>query len=150
MRLIFCLFFILLQVSAFSQIDSTYYSNGALSVSISDWSNGQRLIRLYDLEGDLTYTMEEWRKSYSVSVNLEFAKNGSVKMATTRTNPGASRYQFESETTFDPTNQPLTRLDRRIPEELLDPESNSFYFWSRKKRAWLKQNTVECQPVQTK
>jgi ribosomal protein S12 methylthiotransferase accessory factor YcaO len=60
-------------------------------------------------------------------------------------NPGASRYWYETEITFSSTNQPLTKVDTQMPMEHLTPTDKEY--WDEKKKQWVKQLTIECQPV---
>jgi|GEM_PF-1203014 len=123
-----------------------YYSNSKkISVKTSPWKNDQRTIQLFDMNGQLTYTFEDKHFSYSIITILKHRPNGSVESANTSMNPGASRYWYETEITFSSTNQPLTKVDTQMPMEHLTPTEKEY--WDEKKKQWVKQLTIECQPV---
>jgi hypothetical protein len=63
------------------------YVNGAISVEITPWVDGKRNVILFDLYGQETIRMEEVRHSYTISIDLKFAQNGSVSKAIVHTNP---------------------------------------------------------------
>lgn len=128
--------------------DTTYhfYVNNKLSVKITSWNKGKRQIILYDLYGNITYTHEEVSLSYSVSCDLFFANNGSVEKIKCRTNPGASRFWYESEMTFNGTNTPIWKKTYKKPFDHIEDASGKSYFWDKKTTQWKKQEVINCNP----
>lgn len=128
--------------------DSTvhYYVNGAISVIRTPWTEGRRETKFYDLNGELTYTIEEARMSYSVSASLKFYKNGGVEEAGIFTNPGASRYMYESTIYFSSTNEPIRKASRQVPADSIEAAMGDNYFWNKKEKRWIKQEIAICDP----
>ena len=126
--------------------DSTvhYYVNGKISVIRTPWKDGRRETKLYNLKGDLTYTIEEARLSYMVSADLEFHPNGAVESAFVFTNPGASRFMYNSTIHFSTTNDPQWRLDKKTPAVTIDDAAGDKYYWHKKNKRWEKQEVIEC------
>lgn len=127
------------------QNDTTYhyYDSGKLSVKITPWSEGKRKLFFYDLKGAQTFELEDVRMSYSITTQLKFHPNGAASVAEIHTNPGASRYWYETEITFDTANEPLLRYDRQMPQERIDLEENLPSFWNKQKQQWVKQEIVK-------
>lgn len=125
--------------------DTTYhfYTNGALSVKITPWSEDSRNIYFYDGRGVQTFHLEDVRKSYSTTTSLKFHPNGAVSVAEIHDNPGASMYWYETEITFDTLNEPLVKYRRQMPPEHLDIEENLPWLWNKQKRQWVKQEIVK-------
>ncbi len=126
--------------------DSTvhYYVNGKTSVICTPWKDGRRETKLFDQKGNLTYTIEEARLSYTVSVELEFHPNGAVETAHISSNPGASRFMHNSTIQFSTTNDPQWKVDTTIPAESIEDAAGEKYFWHKKNKRWEKQEIVEC------
>lgn len=120
-----------------------YYSNGKLSVKITPWYEGTRKLFFYDLKGSQTFELEDVRHSYSITTQLKFHPNGAASKAEIHNNPGASRYWYETEITFDTTNEPLVKSSRQMPPEHLDLEENLPSFWNKQKQQWIKQEIVK-------
>ncbi|MBN2776569.1 MAG: hypothetical protein JXR36_02940 [Bacteroidales bacterium] len=121
-----------------------YYVNNSVSVKISPWENGRRMIMLYNLYGEKTFEMEEVRLSYSVSVNLKFAQNGSVSHIHSHMNPGASMYWYETEIEFSTTNEPLWKKSVQMPMQTIEDAMGDVYYWDKKKNDWQKQEVINC------
>jgi hypothetical protein len=119
------------------------YVNGAISVEITPWVDGKRNVILFDLYGQETIRMEEVRHSYTISIDLKFAQNGSVSKAIVHTNPGASMYWYESEITFDTTNGPTGKIDHKYPQSLDDIMGEKWQYWDKKTKTWKVQETME-------
>ncbi len=126
--------------------DSLFYVNKAVSVVKSEWKENRRSIQLFDLKGNNTYTTEEVQASFQVRVSFTFHKNGAVKTATIRTNPGASRYHYETMIEFDSVNQPLTKIKKRLPEDYETISKQKIEFWNRKQQRWVTQEQIKCNP----
>lgn len=128
--------------------DSTvhYYVNGKISVVRTPWEDGRRQTKLYDLYGELTYTIEETRLSYYVSAELKFYPNGAVETASIFTNPGASRFMHNSTIQFTSTNEPQWKVDKRTPAETIEDAMGDKYYWHKKEKRWAKQEVISCDP----
>lgn len=124
-----------------------HYSNGKISVIITPWEDGRREIQFYDLKGNRTYSMEEARLSYQVSVDLAFHKNGAVKEAYVFTNPGASMYMYSETIQFSSVNEPEWRVSKKTPTLTLDDASGKKYYWDKKDKQWKEQEVISCQPA---
>jgi len=113
------------------------YVNGSVSVKITPWVNSERKVLFYDMRGNETFSLEEVRQSYSVSVDLKFAPNGSVHTAKVHTNPGASMYWHETTIKLDTLNEPLSKIDQRFPQQSLDHiMTEKWVYWDKKTKTW--------------
>lgn len=120
------------------------YVNGKVSVKITPWVNQERKVLFYDLYGNQTFALEEVRHSYSIGVDLKFAPNGSVSTALVHTNPGASMYWHETTITLDTTNEPISKIDRRYPQNSLEDMMNEkWVYWDKKSKSWKQQEVME-------
>lgn len=128
--------------------DSTvhYYVNGAISVIRTPWIEGRRETKLYDLNGELTYSIEEARMSYTVSASLKFYDNGGVEEAGIFTNPGASRFMYESTIYFSTTNEPIRMVNKKTPAVTIEDAMGDKFFWNKKEKRWVKQEIAICDP----
>ncbi len=125
-----------------------YYANGDISVKITPWKDHRRTITLYDLEGNVTFSTEDIKMSYSVFNRLKFHDNGAVKEMVESRNPGASLYMYSATMTFSTTNEPLKMVKSKTPSTLDEMICDSVpWFWDKKSKSWYKQETQECQPV---
>lgn len=128
-----------------------YHNNGKISVKIYPWENHTRLIQFFNRKGNKTYSMEEVHASYSVRVELKFSESGSVSKAISYTNPGASRYTTETETTFDSDNTPQWMTQKSVPakqDELINGYPT--FYWDTNAKKWVKQEAVKEQAVPRK
>lgn len=132
--------------------DSTVYQyvNGKTSVIRTPWVDGRRETKFFNLHGDLTYTIEEARLSYQVSADLKFYDNGGVETAHVFTNPGASRFMYNSTIHFSTTNEPQWKLDKQTPAVSIEDAAGTKYFWHKKEMRWVKQEVISCDPVPSK
>jgi len=78
---------------------------------------------------------------------LFFANNGSVKKIKCRTNPGASRFWYESEMAFNGTNTPLWMKTYKKPCDNIENAAGETYFWDKKADQWKKQEVMNCKPT---
>jgi len=125
------------------------YVNGSTSVMITAWQDSRRQVILYDLKGEETYRMEEVRMSYSESVSLKFHSNGAVSEAHIHSNPGASRYWYETTIKFSTTNDPLSMISRQMPVESLDQYmKEKWVYWDKKTKQWKEQEVIGCQELE--
>lgn len=125
------------------------YVNGATSVMITEWKDSRRQVILYDLKGEETYRMEEVRLSYSESVSLKFHSNGAVSEAHIHSNPGASRFWYETTIKFSTTNDPLSKISRQMPVESLDQYmKEKWVYWDKKTKQWKEQEVIGCQELE--
>lgn len=131
-------------------MDSTvyYYKNTSKpSVVMTDWNaENRRFVRFYDPYGQITFTIEDIRSSYSSITELrQFHENGAVALSTITLNPDGSRFWYTSNLTFGINNEPLWKEDVQHPQEhVVYPGSNKF-FW--KNGQWIKQEIIHEQPV---
>lgn len=140
-------------VSTSSKIaDSTvhYFTNGKVSVIRTPWIDGKRETKFFNLKSELTYTIEEVRLSYQVSADLKFYENGGVETVHVFTNPGASRYSFNSTILFSTVNEPQWKIDKKTPAESIADANGDKYFWHKKEKRWVKQEIISCAPVPVK
>ncbi len=119
-----------------------YYPSGSVSVKITPWKDGNRYLLFYNRSGQLTYTQNDKRMSFSEVTKLSFKGNGSVEKADIHENPGASMYWYETRVTFSDDNEPEWMVSQRMPIESLNDAAVSYY-WNKKTRQWAKQ---EAQP----
>jgi hypothetical protein len=120
-------------------IYTTYhnYANGSVSVKITPWVNSERKVLFYDMLGNETFSLEEVRHSYSVSVDLKFAPNGSVHTAEVHTNPGASMYWHETTIKLDTLNEPISKIDQRFPQHSLEHiMKEKWVYWDKDTKTW--------------
>lgn len=131
-------------------MDSTvyYYKNSSKpSVVITDWNaENLRFVRLYDPNGQVTFTIEDIRSSYSSITDLrQFHENGALALLTITLTPDGSRYWYTSNLTFGINNEPLWKEDVQHPQEhVIFPGSNKSYW---KDGKWVKQEIIQEQPV---
>lgn len=132
--------------------DSTvhHYTNGKVSVIRTPWIDGKRETKLFNLKGDLTYTIEEARLSYQISADLNFHKNGGVETIHVFTNPGASRFMYSSTIHFSTINEPQWKVDKKTPALTIEDASGEKFFWHKKEKRWVKQEVISCDPVPVK
>lgn len=138
-------------VEKVEETESYYHNNGQISVKILPWKDHSRIIEFYDRKGNKTYSMEEVHGSYSVRVELKFSESGSVSKAIAHTNPGASMYSSETETTFDADNTPQWMTQKSVPakqDELINGYPT--YYWDTNAKKWIKQEAVKEQAVPRK
>jgi hypothetical protein len=123
-----------------------YFSNRKLSVKVHPFMNGRRKVQVYDLiSGKINIEFEDVRLSFSVSHRLRFRPDGSLEKVNVHENPGASRYWYECEITFSPTNEPQWQTCEQLPmDQLRFPDK---YYWNKATGQWVKQETVKEQPV---
>jgi hypothetical protein len=119
-----------------------FYINKKISVLISPWKDGKRQYFLYDLYGNVTYEMEEIRLSYQQSISLKFHENGAVSVAKINLNPGASRYWYETEITFDSVNEPIHKKSVQLPVESVVQHMEKPELWDRMNKKWIKQEII--------
>lgn len=138
-------------VNKSEETETHYHNNGQVSVKILPWKAHTRTIEFYDRNGNKSYSMEEVHGSYSVRVELKFSETGSVAKAIQHTNPGASRYMTETETTFDADNTPQWMTQKSVPAKQ-DELMNGYptFYWDTASKKWVKQENVEEQAVPRK
>lgn len=119
-----------------------YYKDGKVSVKVTAWSNGNRYLLFFDRKGTLTYQLNDKRMSFTITTQLKFKENGSVKSADTHDNPGASMYWYESSTTFSDDNEPQWRTSQRMPQQSLSDGTVAEY-WDKNTGQWRKQEVQE-------
>lgn len=135
--------------TALDNSDTTihYYSNRKISAKISPWKDGKRKILLFHPNGQITYTIDDTKLSYSSISTLKFRPDGSVEKINIEINPGASRYRYKNLITFSNQNEPEWKHAEKFPQESLDDFFDLDYFWDKNSRQWKKQEVIECQPV---
>jgi hypothetical protein len=121
-----------------------YYVNKKVSVRLDPWKNDERKVHFYDLQGVETFNLTEINKSYSETVFLKFAPNGSVATAEIHNNPGASMYWYETEIKFSTTNEPLSKISHRMPFSSMDQMTNEkWVYWNKRTGQWEEQQQME-------
>ncbi|MBS1765346.1 MAG: hypothetical protein JSS90_10310 [Bacteroidetes bacterium] len=115
-----------------------------ISVEITAWDNGRRTLKFYNPSGEVTYTIEDVRMSYSSITDLKkFYDNGACALIETGMNPGASMYWYEINITFDENNNPLWKEEIEKPEMSLKQNMNNKSWWNAKTKSWVKQEIVK-------
>lgn len=139
------------QLKPIEEVGTKYYYNGQpknLSVEITPWKEGSRQVKFYNPVGQCVYTIDDKKMSYSsVTVIKSFHPNGAVDKVQTNLNPGASRYWYETTTTFDIDNTPLWQVRQQLPVESVAQTLNNKYYWNKQTQNWVKQETMQEQPV---
>jgi hypothetical protein len=131
-------------------MDSTvyYYKNSSKpSVVMTYWNaENMRFVRLYDPFGQITFTIEDIRSSYSSITDLRQShENGALALLTITLTPDGSRYWYTSNLTFVINNEPHWKEDIQHPEDhVIFPGSNKSYW---KDGKWVKQEIIQEQPV---
>lgn len=124
-----------------------YYSNRRLSVKTSPWKDGRRNIWLYNLKGEITYTIEDVNLSFSSLSEIHFRADGSVEKIHIKSNPGASMYWYETLITFSIHNEPEWKRAEKFPQQSLDDFFDRDYYWDTKTKQWKKQQVMEAHPL---
>lgn len=127
-----------------SSMEEHYYSNGRVSLRIHPWVEGERLWELFDLHGQVTYSAQEVRKSYSVGLRADFHENGAVKALHEHMNPGASMYMYNATMTFDSINQPLWKHVTRTPSYGINERfpGGGYFYWCKQQKTWRPKEVV--------
>ncbi len=130
---------------------SKYYYTGQpkrLSVEITPWNDGSRQVKFYNPSGQCVYTIDDKKMSYSSVTHItSFHPNGAANSVQTNMNPGASRYWYETTTTFDIDNTPLWQIRQQLPVESVSQTLNNKYFWNKQTQSWVKQEIIQEQSV---
>lgn len=126
-----------------------YYSNSKnVSLEVKALDQRSKNYILYDPFGNQTYMFEERFESYSIRVEvIEWHSNGAVAKIVVHTNPGASRYWYESTYTFGINNEPQWKYDLRFPLETTSFQNDNTYYWDIKTKQWKKQEVIYEQAV---
>lgn len=116
-----------------------HYFNGTtkIAIRISPWENDRRTVTCYNRQGEATYTFQDVRLSHTESTTVEsFHPNGAVSRIRHSSNPGGSRYMYETAYWFDADNYPLKKEEHEYPESVqLDPGSGT-RLWDRATKTW--------------
>lgn len=129
---------------------SYYFNTKQLSVKINPWDNGRQKIELYDKQGNKTFELENIKHSFHQTNQLSFHQNGALQSTFIHLNPGASRYWYETTIQFDENNNPLNKVSKQMPSESILEAMGKTYLWNTQKKDWILQETMQCQPVNTK
>lgn len=126
-----------------------YYSNSKnVSLEVKTLEQRSKNYTLYDPFGNQTYMFEERYESFSIRVEVvEWHSNGAVAKVVVHTNPGASRYWYESTYTFGINNEPQWKYDLRFPIETTSFQNDNSYYWDIKTKQWKKQEVIYEQAV---
>lgn len=128
--------------------NTIFFKNGGISVTYGIKRDSRQLIRIYDGKGNILFKFENIQLSYQVNTTLSFRENNSVKAAETSMNPGASMYWYETYYTFDTDNQPLTKIEKRLPSMTIEDAMGEKYFWNKNTKKWIKQEIIiETNPI---
>ncbi|MFM9984362.1 MAG: hypothetical protein ACKVOK_03970 [Flavobacteriales bacterium] len=121
-----------------------YTSSKKLSLLITPWKEDKRELIFYDPFGNIQYTQEDVRHSYSnISEVKSFHPNGAVAKISVHNNPGASMYWSESEITFGINNDPEWMVVMTYPVHNLEQNLNNHYYWDKKTGNWVKQIAMD-------
>lgn len=124
--------------------EKRYYKSGKLSLVITPWKDDLRELIFYDPFGNITYTQEDVRHSYSsVSEVKGYHSNGAVSGISVHNNPGASMYWSEAFITFNDSNEPLSKTVTTYPMQTIQQNMDNIYLWDRSKGDWVKQKNEE-------
>ena len=116
-----------------------FYSSGKLSLVIKPWIEDERKLIFYAPSGEVMYTQEDVRHSYSnISEVNSFHPNGAVAKITVHNNPGASMYWSESVITFNESNEPEWMNVTQYPMRSLEQSMGNTYYWDKTKGSWVK------------
>lgn len=132
--------------------DTTFYyytgSPKRVSVKVTSWINGRRRVIFYNPYGDITYTCNDARLSYTITTHLKkFHSNGAVALIEIHNNPGASMNWSDTDITFSINNEPQWKTIHKKPVESLEEAMQNKFYWDDKKKDWIKQEIVREQPV---
>jgi hypothetical protein len=127
--------------------DTTYYVNGSISTITTWWEQGKQQVFLYNLEGKETLSFTRVKSSFSVNISLVYAKNGSVSHLIETIHSGGSPCSMVTSYRFNGTNEPLLKTIEHGLTALCNQERET-WFWNKKSKGWVKQETVSCMPVE--
>ena len=118
---------------------AVHYFKGTrkVAVRITPWKDNRREVICYDVNGNVTYSFDDVRESYSqLTEVVSFHENGAAHRIHNSTNPGASLYFYETNYTFDEENYPVQKEEIEYPQTL-DKMLDNVRHWDREKRAWV-------------
>lgn len=118
-----------------------YFKDGRLSVKVYPPSDRQKIL-IYHYSGSVIQEYENVRMSYSVSHRFHFRDDGSVEKIMIHSNPGASRYWYESEVHFETDNEPRYMIHYQKPFERVEDSFGQKYLWNRQQKQWIRQEIV--------
>jgi len=119
-----------------------HFAGGGVSVKVFPWVDSKQLIEIYSLQGGVVITLENINLSYQVSNTLHFRSDGSLERVNEHFNPGASLYWYETETRFEPDNEPAWKITYRYPQMGIEDSMGEKYLWNRSQKRWVKQEIV--------
>ena len=117
---------------------AVHYFTGTkkVAVRITPWKGDHREVICYAMNGDVTFTFEDVRLSYTVFTEVvSFHENGAANRIHVSSNPGASLYYYETNYSFDEENYPLQKEEIEYPQTL-DKMLDNVRTWNREKRVW--------------
>lgn len=127
--------------------DTTYFVNGSISTITTSWKQGKQAVYLYNLEGLNTLAFMRTEGSYFVNITPVYGKNGSVSALVETIHPGGSPCSMVTTYRFNGTNEPLLKIIEYGTGPLCNQERET-WFWNKKSKGWVKQETVSCMPVE--
>ncbi len=123
-----------------------YYKSNPkhVSVAVSPWKDGKRSVQFYDPQGNITYTCQDVKMSFSLITQLKiFHENGAIAEIEIHNNPGASMYWYETYITFGINNEPEWKTDIQKPERSLEQYMHNKSFWNKSTKTWVKQEIAK-------
>jgi len=105
------------------------------SVKISGWVDNRRTVTCYNRQGEVTYTFNDVRLSYTELTSVtSFHDNGAAREIRCSSNPGSGIQYSETFYAFDTDNYPVSRENRNYPIRLeLEDQTDH---WNRGTMAW--------------
>ena len=132
-------------VKAPTEADTIYHylRDGRISVKLHPWADSKQKIEIFNPFGQVIYTLENMRMSYSSFHDLRFRDNGSLERVKSSFNPGASMYMYETIILFDIDNEPKSKQNFTIPAHTMADAMGETYLWDRKNKKWIKQEIIK-------
>ena len=128
--------------------DTLFYANKKMSSIASNWVDGRRIVKFYDLSGKETYRIEEVSLSYRHTASLNQRQDGSISEIELSAHPGGGINWTKSLIRLDNQNHPMSMEVVYFPIQLTKPTVH--FVWSKQSRQWIEQKSIECQPMLTK
>lgn len=113
-----------------------YFTDGKLSVKMSPRGDRQK-VWVFLRKGELIQEYENVRMSYQVSHDISFRDDGSIQKVKIHFNPGASRYWYTEEITFNSDNMPIIRHVQQHPADTMEAAMGIQYYWDSESKIWI-------------
>jgi len=134
--------------TAFSVVgqDTLFYENKKVSSITSNWIDGRRTVKFYDLSGKETYRIEEVNLSYHHIATLKQRKDGSISEIELSAHPGGGINWTKSLIRLDNQNYPVSMEVVYFPTQLSKPTAH--FKWAKQTNKWI--DAIGFQPELTK